>query len=139
MSSVLLDLVRAVSKVEERLDAQEASEETRRELLRLVVREAVQEALAPLESRVNDLESNVKFVKWAGAIASAVAPVVGWLLPRLVALVPVFLILGCGALPPAKDIAQHQVEEFCFDSPTSRREILSDAEASACERMLNSR
>ncbi len=134
--SVLLDLVKAVSKVEERLDSIEDGESHRRELLRLVVKEAVQEAITPLEKRVGEMETKVKLVQYGAGVA---APILSWLLPKLIALVPVLLLLGCGHLPDPKAALRDRAEELCFDSPTSNRRILSEAEAEACERLLNSR
>ncbi len=147
MPDRLLDLSIAVARIEARLKAADDNGEDRQELLRHVVREAVLEALEPLKERLDLVEDDVKAAKLASQVAGRLAagafavfgPILAWLVPRLVTLVPVFLLLGCPVLPTVKDAARTRAEALCFDAPTSRHKVLSEAEAEACERLLNSR
>lgn len=95
----LLDLSDAVARLETRLNAQDDSEEYRRELLRLTIREAVQDALAPLDKRLDDIEKDVTRAKTVGAvIGSAVTflvPIATWLLPKLAVLLGIAMVGGC--------------------------------------------
>lgn len=110
----ILNLTDAVARIESKLEAAQDAEPQTRELLRLTIREAVSEALNPIDARLDALERDVARAKTAGAVIAAavafLAPVASWLLPRLTVLLSTLAVLscttlaGCAALP--SDVAE---------------------------------
>lgn len=132
----MLALTELVTRLQARLDAEEASEDDRRELLRLTIREAVAEAVDPVTERLVAVEGKVRAASWvAGGIATVLGPVAGWVLPKLIPMVPVLFIWGCGMIPVPK--TPRPVDEICTHLPGTDSELLAVAERKACERAMN--
>lgn len=139
---LMVSLASAVARIEGRLQAQEEASDDEREHLRLTIKEAVQEALEPMTSRVAALEADVKAAKTIGALmAGAVgflAPIASWLLPKLIHLVPFLVLLtscaplvGCASLDKS---GTHIAETKWLARPVKL--VASDAFSPECQEAL---